>query len=205
MILYRLGVSADDAPAATQINDLLNIEYRRLAAEEVLQQKVTTLALVAGFEVVDLPDDCQRVHQIVDTDGGQALRSVTPLEWAGSKDWSGRMIYMPYAPDRILVRPEPSTSRAQGLTLIYTARPDKMTLDTHTPVMLPEDFHDLLAELVLIRMFLAEESPDLASAAQAQAQGLLDRLRAHRKVRDGEFIGKMVLPPVQAKYGTRWK
>jgi hypothetical protein len=204
-ILYRLGVSATDTSAATQINNFLNVEYQRLAAEEKLFQKVTTLALVADYEVVDLPDDCQRIHQIVDSSGGVAIRPITALEWADNNDWEGRMVYWAFAPDRILVRPTPATSRPQGLTLIYTARPDAMATDGASPTALPVEFHDLLVELVLIKMFLSEENPDLASAAQAQAQGLLDRLRAHRKVKDGDYIGKMVLPPVLKRHGRVWK
>lgn len=203
MVLLRLGVSAGDTQMTNYIHSLLNTEYLRLCAEESLLEKTAALALVAGNNVVDMPNDWQRTIQI--TEDGIPLRPVTALEYSDIKAAGGpRRVYFPQSPERILVAPAPSTSDPQGLEIIYVARPPVLDDDSDVPSALPLEFHDLLAELVLIRAYLAEEDATFAQAAQVNAQGLLDRLRGHRRVSGGEGIGKMVLPPVAARYGRRW-
>ena len=56
-----------------------------------------------------------------------------------------------------------------------------------------------------MRAFLAEEDIALAQAAQMNAQGLIERLRANQKLSGGDGIGRMLLPPVAARYGRAWK
>lgn len=202
-VRLRLGVSSSDARMTAYINSQLNTEYLRLAAEEGLLEKTASLTVVAGNNAVDLPDDWQRTLQI--TQGGIPLRPVTALEYADINALgSPRRVYFPQSPERILVAPVPTTSEAQGLTIIYVARPPALDEDSDTPSALPTEYHDILVELVLIRAFLAEEDPTLSQAAQLNAQGLIDRLRAHMRMSGGEGIGKMVLPPVAARYGRRW-
>lgn len=202
-VRLRLGVSSSDARMTAYINSQLNTEYLRLAAEEGLLEKTASLALVAGNNVVDLPNDWQRTLQI--TQGGIPLRPVTALEYADINALgSPRRVYFPQSPERVLIAPTPTTSEAQGLTIIYVARPPALDEDSDTPSALPTEYHDILVELVLIRAFLAEEDPTLSQAAQLNAQGLIDRLRAHMRMSGGEGIGKMVLPPVAARYGRRW-
>lgn len=202
-IRLRLGVSDSDSRMTTFIHSQLNTEYLRLAAEEALLEKTATLTTVAGNNVVDLPDDWQRTLQIIQ--GGVPLRPVTALEYADI-DGAGspRRVYFPQSPERILIAPAPSVSEAQGLTIIYVARPPALDADSDTPSALPVEYHDILVELVLIRAFLAEEDATLSQAAQINAQGLIDRLRAHTRMSGGEGVGKMVLPPVAARYGRAW-
>jgi hypothetical protein len=186
------------------INDMLNVEYLRLAAEEALLEKVGTLSLVAGSPIVDLPNDWQRTIQILEA--GVPLRPVTAREYADVQAaGSARRVYFPNKPDTILVAPEPTESNATGLSIIYVARPAELTTGSSVPTDLPVEFHDLLIELVLMRAFLAEEDVTLAQAAQMNAQGLLERLRTNRKVIGGDGIGRMLLPPVASRYGRAWK
>lgn len=203
-VLLRLGVSTSDTQMRDYVHSLLNTEYIRLAAEERLLEKVGTLSIVAGNNIVDLPDDWQRTIQI--TEDGVALRPVTALEYADIAANGGpRRVYFPESPERIRIAPAPTESKPQGLSIIYVARPLELSIGASVPSALPFEFHDLLVELVLMRAFLAEEDVALAQAAQLNAQGLLDRLRAHRKVSSGQGIGKMVLPPVAARYGRSWR
>lgn len=202
-ILLRLGVSDSDTRMTAYIHSQLNTEYLRLAAEEALIEKTGYLALVADNNTVDLPDDWQRTLQIVEQ--GTPLRPVTALEYADVKAAGGpRRVYFPQSPERILVAPAPSTSDAQGLTIIYVVRPNGLLDDTDVPDALPTEYHDILVELVLIRAFLAEEQLELSQSAQVNSQVLLDRLRGHNKMSGGESIGKMILPPVAARYGKAW-
>lgn len=204
MALLRLGVSSSDTQLTDYIKSLINTEYIRLAAEEALYEKTGTLSLVAGSAIVDLPNDWQRTVQI--TEGGKALRPVTSLEYTEATISAGvHRVYMQESPERILVAPVPTTSDPDGLSIIYVARPTQLTTDASVPDALPVEYHDLLVELALMRAFLAEEDLNLAQGAQANAQGLLDRLRAHRKMSVGKGIGKMLLPPVAARYGRSWK
>jgi hypothetical protein len=199
-----MGVSSSDTQMLDYVHSLLNAEYLRISAEEKLIEKVGTLSLVADNNIVDLPDDWQRTIQIIE--GGVPLRPVTALEYAqAASSGSPRRVYFVESPERIRVAPAPTESNPQGLSIIYVARPIELTNDSSTPSALPVEFHDLLVELVLMRSFLAEEDVALAQAAQMNAQGLLDRLRAHRKVSSGDGIGKMILPPVAARYGRSWR
>jgi hypothetical protein len=199
-----MGVSSSDTQMRDYVHSLLNAEYLRISAEEKLIEKVGTLSLVAGNNIVDLPDDWQRTIQIIE--GGVPLRPVTALEYAqAASSGSPRRVYFVESPERIRVAPAPTESNPQGLSIIYVARPIELTNDSSTPSAVPVEFHDLLVELVLMRSFLAEEDVALAQAAQMNAQGLLDRLRAHRKVSSGDGIGKMILPPVAARYGRSWR
>jgi hypothetical protein len=203
-VLLRLGVSSSDTQMVGYINDMLNIEYLRLAAEDALLEKVGTLSLVANSAVVDLPNDWQRTIQI--TESGVPLRPVTAREFADVQaQGSDRRVYLPNNPNTILVAPEPSASNAVGLSIIYVARPTELTTDASEPDALPVEFHDVLIELVLMRAFLAEEDIALAQAAQMNAQGLIERLRANQKLSGGDGIGRMLLPPVAARYGRAWK
>lgn len=203
-VLLRLGVSSSDTQMVGYINDMLNIEYLRLAAEDALLEKVGTLSLVANSAVVDLPNDWQRTIQI--TESGVPLRPVTAREFADVQaQGSDRRVYLPNNPNTILVAPEPSASNAVGLSIIYVARPTELTTDASEPDALPLEFHDVLIELVLMRAFLAEEDVALAQAAQMNAQGLIERLRANQKLSGGDGIGRMLLPPVAARYGRAWK
>jgi hypothetical protein len=187
----------------TFIHSQLNTEYLRLAAEEGLIEKTATLTVVAGNNSVDLPDDWQRTLQIVED--GKPLRPVTALEYADINTTGGpRRVYFPQSPERILVTPAPTTSEAQGITIIYVARPTALSGDADIPSALPLEYHDILVELVLIRAFLAEEQLELSQSAQVNAQVLLERLRAHTRMSGGDGIGKMILPPLQARYGRRW-
>jgi hypothetical protein len=204
MTLLRLGVSSSDTQMRNYIRSLINTEYIRLAAEENLYEKVGTLSLVAGSSVVDMPNDWQRTIQI--TEGGHALRPVTALEYTEALVSPGRhRVYMQESPERILVAPEPTESDSDGLRIIYVARPLELDTDASVPVALPVEYHDLLVELALMRAFLAEEDATLSQGAQMNAQGLLDRLRAHRTMSAGNGIGKMILPPVAARYGRAWR
>lgn len=203
MILLRLGVSSADTQMTTYVHTLLNTEYLRLAAEENLLEKSGTLTTVANNSIVDLPDDWQRTIQILED--GVALRPVTALEFADISAAGGpRRVYFPESPERIRLAPAPTESNPQGLTILYVARPPALDSDSDVPSALPVEYHDLLAELVLMRAFLAEEDAGFAQAAQVNAQGLLDRLRAHKRMSAGEGIGKMILPPVAARYGRKW-
>jgi hypothetical protein len=203
-VMLRLGVSSSDTQMRDYVRSLLNSEYIRLAAEENLLEKVGTLTLVSGSPVVDLPNDWQRTIQI--TEGGHVLRPVTAVEYTEASASPGQYrVYYPESPERILVAPTSNISDPDGLGIIYVARPAELTTDSSVPTALPVEYHDLLPELVLMRAFLAEEDVTLAQGAQMNAQGLLDRLRAHRNVQSGNGIGKMILPPVAARYGRSWR
>jgi hypothetical protein len=80
-VLLRLGVSSSDTQMVGYINDMLNIEYLRLAAEDALLEKVGTLSLVANSAVLDLPNDWQRTIQI--TESGVPLRPVRSIHHRG--------------------------------------------------------------------------------------------------------------------------
>ena len=199
MVRLRTGISASDARMTAYIKRVLNMEYERTAAEEQLLEKVTHLSLVADSPVVDMPQDWQRTIQVMN--GGSPIRPVTALEYAYAETRaSGPLVYLPQPPERILVAPVPTQDNAQGLTLIYAARPTLMASDTDEPSALPREYHDLLVELAIMRVYLAEEDPNMMQAAQQQAAALQARLRGHGNIREGQGMDRIVPPPAQVRW-----
>ena len=194
MVRLRVGVSSSDTRMTAYIKKLIALEYQRTAAEEGLLEKVATLSLVKDDHVVDLPNDWQRTLQILE--GNVALRPITALEYASTiNGYYGPRVYFPQPPERILVSPVPSASDAQGLTIIYVAQPDALVNDSDVPTALPSEYHDLLAELAIMRTYLAEEDPNMMQTAQAQASDIHGRLRAHMNMREGRGFSRIVPPP----------
>jgi hypothetical protein len=199
MVRLRTGISATDTRMTAYIKRVLNMEYERTAAEEQLLEKVTHLSLVANSAVVDMPQDWQRTLQVMDA--GSPIRPVTALEYAYAETRAyGPMVYLPQPPERILVAPVPTEDKAQGLTLIYVARPIPLTNDTDEPRALPREYHDLLVELTIMRVYLAEEDPNMMQAAQAQAAGIQARLRGHGNIREGQGMDRIVPPPARVRW-----
>jgi len=194
MVRLRTGISTSDSRMTTFITSMLNQEYQRLAAEAGLYQKVGTMSLVAGSDVVDLPNDWQQTLQI--TRSGAIVTPVTASEFAQLPNaYGGTMVFFPQSPERIQVRPVPTASEPQGLTILYVARPADLALGTDSPVAMPVEYHDLLVELVCMRVYAAEEDQNQMAIAQQQADLLMARLVAHVNKRVTDTGYKIIPPP----------
>lgn len=194
MVRLRTGISVADSRMTTFITSMLNQEYQRLAAEAGLYQKVGTMSLVANSDVVDLPNDWQQTLQI--TRGGVPLVPVTAMDFVQiDDDYSGNMVFFPQSPERIQIRPIPSVSEAQGLKIVYNARPSTMSTGSASPSVIPTEYHDLLVELGCMRVYQAEEDPAQMAVAQQQAESLFARLNAHMNKRVTDGAGFRIAPP----------
>lgn len=194
MIRLRTGVSASDSRMATFITSMLNQEYKRVSAEVGLYQKVGTMSLVANSDVVDLPNDWQQTLQIVRN--GAVVTPVTAAEFAQlPKAYGGQMVFFPQSPERVQVRPVPTASEPQGLTILYVARPADLILGNDSPTAMPVEYHDLLVELVCMRVYAAEEDQNQMAIAQQQADLLMARLVAHSNKRVTDTGYKIIPPP----------
>jgi hypothetical protein len=188
-VLDRLSIDSTDTAKVTQIDRQLNTEYLRVVAEERLNVTKTTLALVADSQVVDLPDDwtetlaLQRGATVMIP---ASFEKFAALDAAGTNSgYDAPIFYYQESPDRLRVFPTPTTTDPDGLTLWYCARPDAMTVDANTPVQIPDEYHDMLAELVVHRIAMSEEAFDLAQSAKQIADELRGRLIGQMRKRQG--------------------
>jgi hypothetical protein len=197
MIRLRVGISSADTRMTTYITNMLNQEYQRVAAEAGLFQKVGTLSLVEGSDVVDLPNDWQQTLHI--TRGGVALIPVVALEFVQLPDDYPTPVFFPQSPERIQIRPIPTANEAQGLKIAYIARPALMTTGTSVPSALPVEYHDLLVELVCIRTYAAEEDAAAMQVTQQQADLLYARLIGHMNKRVSDTGFSITPPPARIR------
>lgn len=185
----RLSIAASDSTKQTQIDTVLNIEYRRICAEERLNIERTTLALVEGSQLVDLPNDW--VETISLRRGEYVLEPVTFHQFAqydAGAETTGAdapVVYYQESPSRIRIYPEAQQTDAAGLILWYVARPDAMSSSSSSPSVIPVEFHDMLAEYAVSRIAMSEEMLDIAQSSKAVADELRQRLQAHGRRRQG--------------------
>lgn len=191
-VLARLTISSADTVDVEQAQLQLNQEYLRLASEEHLNTETVNLVLLAGDPLVDLPPDFISVDTI--SVGTRRLRYVhrqrlLDTEAGGvseSEADEGPSIYSFWSPTRIRVWPAPAASFTQTVRLVYSARPTLLAGDLDTPIVLPEEYHDLLVEQVIARLAATrEEAFDIAAVAQARADTLRGQLRRHLRERMG--------------------
>lgn len=195
----RLSIAASDTTKQTQIDTVLNTEYRRICAEERLNIERTTMGVVANSQLADLPNDWQETISI--RHGATVLQPVTLQRFAeldaateeGTNTSDGPSVYYQESPERIRIWPTPVETNSTALTIWYVARPDAMTSGGNTPSALPVEYHDLLAELAVARIALNDESFDLAQSATAIANELRQRMQGQMRKRQGAGNERVVL------------
>lgn len=185
----RLSIAASDSTKQTQIDVVLNTEYRRMCAEERLNIERTTLSLIADSQVVDLPNDW--VETLSLARGNYVLEPVTFQQFAAYDSGvevpgvDAPIVYYQESPSRIRIYPEPTTTDVDGMTLWYVARPDAMASGTDTPSIIPTEYHDMLAEYAVSRIAMNEEMLDLAQSAKSTADDLRMRMQGQMRRRQG--------------------
>lgn len=194
-VRLRCGISATDTDMDGYIRSMANAEYFRLCGEYRLVDKVTTVTLVKDSPVVDLPDDWQKTHQL--RYGSQIIQPVTALDYMQRKtnnDYS-EFVYLPESPERVRVWPVPTKTEPNAVDIAYAARPHAMVNNTDEPFSIPLAYQIILPALVSYHVLMAEESLDLAQAAQVEAQTLESRMAGHIVMREGQGNDKIVPPP----------
>ncbi len=192
----RLSIAASDSTKQTQIDLVINTEYRRICAEMQLNIERATLATVADSQLVDLPDDWQET--ITMRFGGNVLQPVNIQRFAEldatTEDWpDGPSFYYQESPERVRVWPTPSATDIDAIVLWYVARPDAIAGGSEIPSVLPLEYHDLLAEMAVSRVAQNEEQFDIAQAAQATVAELRARLDGQMNRRQGAGNERVVL------------
>lgn len=167
----RLIISSQETATETQIDLYVNAERDRLNAYFRLLRATSTLNFVADTETVTIPSDVVEILAI--KRGTVLMQPVNPQQVAGyqaavsdvSGALGGPVVYERLgASATIRVFPTPSTTATAAATIHYVQRPALLTAVGDTPSELPREFHDLIAELVVYRFYLAEEDPELANA-----------------------------------------
>jgi hypothetical protein len=192
----RLSIAASDAIKQSQIDLIINTEYRRVCAEMQLNIERATLATVANSQLVDLPDDWQET--ITMRFGQNVLQPVNIQRFAEldatGEDWpDGPSFYYQESPERVRVWPTPTATDIDAITLWYVARPDTLAGAADVPSALPLEYHDLLTEMAVARVAQNEEAFDIAQAAQVTVAELRARLDGQMNRRQGAGNERVVL------------
>lgn len=178
-VLDRLSVAASDTAKLTQVKQVLKDEHLRLGARLNLKVSSADLTFTANDPTVDLPADFQAVIAL--RTGSTRMQPVTHQELmlleAGVQnsdlvDSVASGWYAFEGASAIRVFPTPSKTSSTGARIWYVARPTAMSADGDTPEGLPTEWHQLLVEMAIYRIALAEEESGLASAAKASADEL---------------------------------
>lgn len=189
-VLDRLAITAGDTAKVTQIKNLLNAVRDRLVEKYELNVAVATVAVSAGASTGTVPADWMRplyvrnggilVDVISDTEFG-ALEAVAA--GAGVSTSVAPAVYMWRPPSTIQVIPAPSV--AVSLSIPYVQRPATMSAAGDAVTAIPSEYHDLLCELVAVRIGLSE-GLGFEPQMEVQIAGDLDQqLRARRNRMDG--------------------
>jgi len=191
----RLSIAASDSIKQTQIDTVINNEYRRVCAEMQLNIERATLATIAGEQLVDLPDDWA---ETVSMRFGQTVLQPVGIrrfvELDSSDNWpEGPSFYYQESPERVRVWPTPSATDIDAITLWYVARPDALAEAGDVPAAMPMEYHDLLAEMAVARIAQNEEAFDIAQAAQATVAELMSRMTGQMKRRQGAGSERVAL------------
>jgi hypothetical protein len=192
----RLSIAASDSIKRSQIDLVINTEYRRVCAEMQLNIERATLATIAGEQLVDLPDDWQET--ITMRFGQNVLQPVNVHQFARldatGEDWpEGPSYYYQESPERVRVWPTPSATDIDAITIWYVARPDALIGASDIPIALPLEYHDLLTEMAVARVAQNEEAFDIAQSAQATVAELRARLDGQMNRRQGDGSDRVVL------------
>lgn len=192
----RLSIAASDSVKQQQIDLVINTEYRRICAEMQLNIERTTLATIAGSQLVDLPNDWAETISI--RFGTNVLQPVNIQRFveldASGEDWpEGPSYYYQESPERIRVWPTPSATDIDAIDFWYVARPDALAGAADVPSAMPIEYHDLLGEIAVVRIAQNEEQFDLAQSAQNTANELMARMTGQMKRRQGTSSERVAL------------
>lgn len=195
-VLHRLGVSSSRTAFADGVRAQLYRRYLAACARFELGRDIGTLVFVADDPFVDLPDDWLKTRTIRLSSGAGMLREITEEVMAAARGTAAsttatasagptRYTFMP--PARILLDVAPTENDSDGAEIVYVVKPTVWTTDADAPDLLPEQFHDLLAEETIVR-FAAdqEEFATHAAAAQQNAAVVTAELQEYLNERTGD-------------------
>ena len=192
----RLGISSAETGRVTQIQNAISREYQKLATLLGLGDDTADLVFTADDPLVDLPDDCGRITSI--RRGKYVLQRLSRRQYAefmaaGPEAGIGPVVYVQEAPSRIRVGPAPYEDSTEGAVLEYVVRPVALD-DDDEPDLLPEEYHDLLGELVIVTTAMTEEEQVHLNAAQSRADRLMADLKTFLNIRPGTIPVQIPIP-----------
>jgi hypothetical protein len=171
----RLSLPGNDAPRVAFAVRILNQLYTRVCRDHRLIMEFADLPVTAGEPLVDLPDDFLALETV--REGPGVVHPITLREFLAGDAGFGARGYVFWPPKQLRVVPTPSSDDNAALRIYYVAAPAPLEVGTDEPESLPADYHELLVELLVHRLALAEEAPDLAMTAMQTATELQASLR----------------------------
>lgn len=179
----RITLSGSDSDRVSQITRMLRAEHIKLVQEYRLLTAVGSITLTADTATASLPADW--LETLTLNIGSTRCHLVTPEEMAEYEamnataidDQSGPSIYYQVDEDTIYLYPTPDANGTG--TIRYIKKPTAMSDEDDTPEGVPSGHEQLLAEIVVHRMALADEALQLASASMQLIGQMKNDLRNH--------------------------
>lgn len=202
-VLDRLSILANDTSKVTQVKSQLNVEMYRLHERGELILTTANVSVTGGTNTGTLPTDLMRIKSLLN--GTAPLQPITEQVALFEQAFlaAGGVVNSPPqpinyvfrfgSPPTIRVFPTPTTTTT--LNLVYVQQPTAMVNNADLPGALPLAYHDFLAELVVERIAMSEES----SFPYKALSPLLARM-------DGEFMSycKRIAGETQARVALQF-
>lgn len=195
----RLTIRDTATVKTTQITTALNRARDRLVADFELLVSDADLTFTADAEEVTLPAGVLRILSI--RTASRPLEPVTRHELVDylTRFAAGSLGPLAYLVDgsttKVRIWPASATTEVVTNALTYVPQPAELSDPTDEPDEIPRGYHDLLAELAVIRIAQSEEAEEIARGAQRivygnagnplQEPGLMAELRQHMRRRPG--------------------
>jgi len=183
----RYAISASDTAKITQIKALLVGTHARLVAKHELIQAVAAIVITGGTSTATPPTDFIRpkyvrngIIRVVPTDP-VTFANLEAIQAAGNigADPPPPYTYSWRPPSTIQVWPQPTVNTT--ISVPYVQRPVAMSANGDAITGVPIEFHDMLCELVCIRIGLSEGmgfEPQMAQALSDELDAELTTYRA---------------------------
>ena len=190
--LDRYAITAGDTAKVTQIQNLLNGENYRIHALAELLIAVTNLSFAANTGLATVPTDWVRPRYLQDGKisvmpaipqdqaFAQALATAsgavtTPPNQTFTYDWRPPATMLAY----------PIANATHVVAAEYVQRPPAMSAAGDAPGALPAEFHDMLCEIVCVRIGISEGEFSASQLADQLSDKLVADLKRFRKVSTG--------------------
>lgn len=163
---------------------LINEGLRQVAANGVWPwlEKVAEIQVTAGTHTYDLPEDVERVIELVPPGKRPPLGRMSLRQGMlryGATTPGNVLIYSPVGVNKVRLFPTPSKSGTY--ILIYQKQPGTLTSNNSTPPF-HAGYHYILAEWAAYQVFRKEEMDEEATRARAEfVAGIRELRRVYRE------------------------
>lgn len=190
-------IEADDW-SNTKIDNVINEGIREVASRFrwpflASSAQVSVTSGTQSYALSGIASDIQRIAAIIDNDKRVKLQEIeAQYAWqvyGGDPTTSDEATGFYIWGDTLYLVPSPTATETDAYTLFYYKSPTELTNDTDTPEW-SSQFHMLLAEYAIARVWEREEDYSKSAAAQGRFDARVEQMARHylNRVEDEPLI-----------------